>query len=44
MVACLEEIAYHASWISAEKVSESATAMGKTEYGRYLLKLVEKPF
>lgn len=43
MVACLEEIAYHAGWVTAEKVAESALAMGKTEYARYLSKIVMKP-
>lgn len=36
MVACLEEIAYHAGWITATQVADTARALGKTEYGRYL--------
>jgi glucose-1-phosphate thymidylyltransferase len=36
MVACLEEIAYHAGWISATQVLSAARALGKTEYARYL--------
>ena len=41
MIACLEEIAYQQSWITAEQVLDAARALGKTEYGKYLKDLVE---
>lgn len=40
-VACLEEIAYHNGWISAEQLSAQAEALKKTGYGRYLRKLLD---
>lgn len=36
MVACLEEIAYNVGWITADQVADSARALGKTDYARYL--------
>lgn len=39
-VACLQEIAYENKWMTAEQVRESVADMVKTEYGRYLLRLV----
>lgn len=39
-VACLEEIAWHNRWISAEQLEEHATALAKTEYGQYLKQLL----
>ena len=39
-VACLEEIAYQQSWISADKLREVAGLMAKNQYGQYLLRLV----
>ena len=40
-VACLEEIAYENSWLSKEQIRNSIQDMLKTDYGKYLLKLVE---
>lgn len=40
-VACLEEIAYHNGWLSAEQVLAQGRALSKTGYGQYLLKLVD---
>jgi len=40
-VACLEEIAYHNGWITAEQLGAQADALKKTGYGRYLQKLLE---
>ena len=40
-VACLEEIAFHNGWISAEQLSAQAEALKKTGYGQYLQKLLE---
>ncbi|OAT27231.1 glucose-1-phosphate thymidylyltransferase RfbA [Proteus myxofaciens] len=39
-VACLEEIAWRNGWLSDEQVKESAQALVKTGYGRYLLDLL----
>lgn len=41
-VACLEEIAYKRGWISREQLIASAQPMAKNDYGKYLLRLVEK--
>jgi len=35
-VACLEEIAYRNAWLSAENLAIQAKRLRKTEYGRYL--------
>ena len=40
-VACLEAIAYHQGWIDDEKMRELAKPMIKSQYGQYLLKVVE---
>ncbi len=40
-VACLQEIAYENGWMSAEDIRSSVADMAKTEYGRYLLRLIE---
>jgi glucose-1-phosphate thymidylyltransferase len=42
-VACLEEIAYHNGWISAEQLGTQADALKKTGYGQYLQKLLDSP-
>lgn len=41
-VACLEEIAYRNGWIDAEALRHLAFPMQKNQYGKYLLRLVEK--
>ena len=41
-VACLEEISFQQGWISKEKLKESADALKKTDYGQYLLKLLDE--
>ncbi len=38
-IACLEEIAWHNRWISADQLRQSGTSLNKTNYGQYLLKL-----
>lgn len=38
-IACLEGIAYHRGWITAEKLRELAKPMLKNQYGQYLDKL-----
>lgn len=40
MVACLEEIAYHAGWITAAQVADLVHVLGKTDYARYLIGLL----
>lgn len=40
-IACPEEIAYHAGWISREKLAQRAEILGKTGYGQYLQRVVE---
>jgi glucose-1-phosphate thymidylyltransferase len=42
-VACLEEIAYHNGWITAEQLGAQADALKKTGYGQYLKKLLDSP-
>lgn len=39
-IACLEEIAYQNNWISKEKALEHAKKYKKTEYGKYLKRIV----
>lgn len=38
-VACLEEIAYNNGWISVDSLLAEAEALGKTQYGQYLMKV-----
>ena len=40
-VACLEEIAYENGWLSKQQILDGIQDMMKTDYGKYLLKLVE---
>jgi len=39
-IACLEEIAFYNGWINAEKVLKLAKPLEKTEYGKYLMDLI----
>ena len=41
-IACLQEIAYENGWMSKDDIRESVKDMLKTEYGQYLLRLVEE--
>ena len=41
-IACLEEIAFNNHWISTKSLLESANAMIKNEYGKYLLEVYER--
>jgi len=41
-IACPEEVAYRMGYISAEAVLRFAHAMGKNQYGEYLLRLIEE--
>ena len=40
-IACLEEIAYRAGWISASVLATVAQPMAKNQYGQYLLGLIK---
>ena len=40
-VACLEEIAFENGWLDVGQVVEAARDLAKTEYGQYLLRLVQ---
>lgn len=39
-IACLEEIAWENRWLSASEVLESAKDLAKTDYGRYLARII----
>jgi glucose-1-phosphate thymidylyltransferase len=43
-VACLEEIAYRAGYISAEQVEKLAAPLKKNAYGQYLLAMLKEIF
>ena len=40
-VACLQEIAYQNGWMNKEQVRESCKDLLKTEYGKYLIRMIE---
>ena len=39
-IACIEEIAYENGWIDKDQIKKLAKPLKKTEYGKYLLKIV----
>ncbi|WP_278600706.1 glucose-1-phosphate thymidylyltransferase RfbA [Clostridium tertium] len=41
-IACLEEIAFNNGWISKEQVQELAKPLMKTDYGKYLMDIIEE--
>ena len=41
-IACLQEIAYENGWMTNDDIRESVQDMLKTEYGQYLLRLIEE--
>ena len=41
-IACLEGIAFRKGWISAEQMRRLAGPMRKTQYGQYLLNIIEE--
>ena len=43
-IACLEEIAFNQGWISKELLMSHAANYKKTNYGAYLLKILNKKF
>ena len=42
MVACLEEDAYEMGFIGRDKVEQAAERLAKTEYGQYLVRLLDE--
>jgi len=40
-VACLEEIAFHNGWLTAEQIAVTANALRKNGYGEYLFSLIK---
>ena len=42
MVACPEEIAYKNAWITKEQVEEAANKYKKSDYGKYLTKILQQ--
>lgn len=43
-VACIEEIAFRKGFINEEQLIKLASPLAKSEYGQYLLKIVEKDY
>ena len=41
-IACLQEIAYENRWMTADDVRVSCSDLLKTEYGQYLMRMIEK--
>ena len=41
-VACLQEIAYQKGWMTKDQVRESCKDLMKTEYGKYLIRMIEE--
>ena len=41
-IACPEEVAYRAGYISAEQIRELAEPLKKNGYGQYLLRILEE--
>ncbi|HBL45866.1 glucose-1-phosphate thymidylyltransferase RfbA [Gimesia sp.] len=40
-IACLEEIAFRKGWINTEELKAQAEQLGKTNYGEYLMRIVD---
>ena len=41
-IACIEEIAFRNSWITDDELIKLAEPLMKTNYGKYLVSLIEK--
>ncbi|NPA53340.1 MAG: glucose-1-phosphate thymidylyltransferase RfbA [Aquificae bacterium] len=41
MIGCIEEIAFNNGWITVEELEELAKPLRKTEYGQYLMEIVQ---
>lgn len=39
-MACIEEIAYKKGWISKDQLKDLAKSLMKTNYGKYLINLI----
>ena len=42
-IGCLEEIAFHHGWIDRAQLLRTAAAQAKSEYGKYLIELADRP-
>ena len=42
MIGCIEEIAYRNGWITKDQLLEIAKPLSKTDYGKYLIEIVER--
>ncbi len=42
MVACVEEVAYKMGFIDADQLRAATRGLESTDYGRYLLRLLEE--
>lgn len=42
MIGCIEEIAYRNGWITKEEFAKIARSLAKSDYGEYLMELVEE--
>jgi len=42
MIGCIEEIAYRNGWIDKEALIKLVKPLNKTEYGKYLLRLIDE--
>ena len=40
-VACLQEIAFENGWMSADEIRDAVKDLQKTEYGKYILRMIE---
>lgn len=41
-IACLEEIAFYNKWLTKDEIIRLASPLAKTEYGKYLLNLIQR--
>ena len=41
-VACLQEIAFENGWLTAEEIRERCKDLLKTEYGKYIMRMIEQ--
>lgn len=44
MIGCIEEIAYRNGWINREQLLDIARPLIKTEYGKYLIQILEEEY
>jgi glucose-1-phosphate thymidylyltransferase len=41
MISCPEEIAFYNKWISAEDIAKASRSLGNSDYGKYLMSLID---